>query len=69
MLLTVILPLAGAATANAEELIKAGTSQIRQVQIAFIGSGNLGGGTLNIGGGSYPFKIGGPASAESAFPE
>ena len=40
-------------------MIKAGTVRIQQVQIAFIGSGNLGGGTLNVGGRSYPFKIGG----------
>src|SRR5262249_36245151 len=32
---------------SADELVKAGTISIDQVQIAFIGSANLGGGTLN----------------------
>ncbi len=36
-----------------------GTVSITQTQIAFIGSGNLGGGVLNYGGKSYPFTIGG----------
>ena len=36
-----------------------GTVTITQTQIAFIGSGNLGGGTLKYGGKSYDFTIGG----------
>jgi hypothetical protein len=32
---------------------------IEQVQIAFIGSGNLGGGTLSVGGQKYSFSVGG----------
>ncbi len=43
----------------ADELKKTGTVRIEQVQIAFIGSGNLGGGTLQFGGKSYDFTIGG----------
>lgn len=43
----------------AENLVPSGTVQISQTQIAFIGSGNLGGGKLNFGGKSYPFTIGG----------
>jgi len=43
----------------AEDLNKSGTVTIEQVQIAFIGSGNLGGGTLKFGGKSYDFSIGG----------
>ena len=43
----------------AEDLKKSGTVRIEQVQIAFIGSGNLGGGTLQFGGKSYDFSIGG----------
>jgi hypothetical protein len=39
--------------------VKSGTITIEQVQIAFIGSGNLGGGTLNFRGKTYPFTIGG----------
>jgi hypothetical protein len=39
--------------------VPSGTVSIVQTQIAFIGSGNLGGGTLNYGGKSYPFTIGG----------
>ncbi len=42
-----------------EELTKSGSLQIQQVQLAFIGSGNLGGGTLQYGGQSYPFAVGG----------
>ncbi len=36
-----------------------GTVAVHQTQIAFIGSGMLGGGTLNYRGRSYPFKLGG----------
>jgi hypothetical protein len=43
----------------ADDLKKSGTVRIEQVQIAFIGSGNLGGGTLKFGGKSYDFTIGG----------
>jgi hypothetical protein len=39
--------------------VPSGTVTITQTQIAFIGSGNLGGGTLNYGGKSYRFTIGG----------
>src|ERR1700751_5113097 len=44
---------------HADELKKSGTVDIEQVQIAFIGSGNLGGGTLNYEGQAYKFTIGG----------
>jgi len=46
-------------SAFAEELKKSGTVDIEQVQIAFIGSGNLGGGTLDYAGQTYKFTIGG----------
>jgi len=36
-----------------------GTIEINQVQIAFIGSGNLGSGTLRYRGKSYSFSVGG----------
>ena len=36
-----------------------GTVTISQVQVAFIGSGSGGGGTLHFQGRNYPFKIGG----------
>jgi hypothetical protein len=36
-----------------------GTVSIRQTQVAFIGSGMLGGGSLNYRGRIYPFKLGG----------
>ena len=36
-----------------------GSVSIHQVQVAFIGSGALGGGTLYFRGRSYPFKLGG----------
>jgi len=46
--------------ARAEETrTPSGTVYIEQVQIALIGSGNLGGGTLEFGGKKYPFTIGG----------
>ncbi|MGH6890635.1 MAG: hypothetical protein ACREEP_00090 [Dongiaceae bacterium] len=41
------------------DLVTSGTVTIEQVQIAFIGSGNLGGGTLLAGGRKYDFTIGG----------
>jgi hypothetical protein len=36
-----------------------GTVSIHQVQVAFIGSGTSGGGTLRFGGRNYSFKLGG----------
>jgi hypothetical protein len=49
----------GSGTVAAEDLVKTGTLQIEQVQVAFIGSGNLGGGALDFQGESYRFKVGG----------
>ncbi len=43
----------------ADDLKKSGTVEIKQTQIAFIGSGNLGGGKLYFGGKTYNFTIGG----------
>jgi len=37
----------------------AATVSIQQIQIAWIGSGALGGGKLNFGGKSYPITVGG----------
>ncbi len=51
------IPLARPAMAG--ELKQSGTVYIKQVQIAWIGSGNLGGGTLQYNGRSWPFTIGG----------
>jgi hypothetical protein len=51
--LTSIVPRASA------DLVTSGTVTIEQVQIAFIGSGNLGGGTLLAGGRKYDFTVGG----------
>lgn len=45
--------------ARAQDKVKAGTVEIEQVQVAFIGSGNLGGGTLQYQGKSYRFTVGG----------
>jgi hypothetical protein len=36
-----------------------GTVEIQQVQVAYIGSGSRGSGTLNYRGRSYPFSVGG----------
>ena len=56
----VLLVLTGAPAASAaDDLVQSGTLTIEQVQIAFIGSGNLGGGTLVVGGKKYSFSIGG----------
>ena len=48
-----------AAPLRAETFVPSGKVRIEQVQIAFIGSGNLGGGTLTTGGKSYDFTVGG----------
>jgi hypothetical protein len=54
-----LLLLTPSGPSTADDLRKTGTVRIEQVQIAFIGSGNLGGGTLQFGGKSYDFSIGG----------
>ncbi|WP_119302025.1 hypothetical protein [Dongia deserti] len=43
----------------AADYVESGTVTLEQVQIAFIGSGNLGGGTLIFGGRKYGFTVGG----------
>lgn len=48
-----------AASARADDLKQTATLTIEQVQIAFIGSGNLGGGQLTFNGKKYPFSVGG----------
>jgi hypothetical protein len=48
-----------ARSALASDLVQTGTVTIEQVQIAFIGSGNLGGGTLLFKGQKYSFSVGG----------
>ena len=48
-----------AAPLSADDMVPSGSIRIEQVQIAFIGSGNLGGGTLTVGGRSYDFTVGG----------
>lgn len=45
--------------AAADDMKKSGTVEIEQTQIAFIGSGNLGGGKLYFGGKTYNFTVGG----------
>ncbi|HVJ44002.1 MAG TPA: hypothetical protein VM639_21040 [Dongiaceae bacterium] len=45
--------------AAADEEKPDATVDIEQVQIAFIGSGNLGGGKLHFQGKTYPFTVGG----------
>ena len=54
-----LLLLSSASALAADDLVQSGTLTIEQVQIAFIGSGNLGGGTLVVGGQKYSFSIGG----------
>ena len=48
-----------ASRALADNFVKTGTVTIEQVQIAFIGSGNLGGGTLLFKGQKYDISVGG----------
>jgi hypothetical protein len=54
-----VLALLLAVPVAADNDVPSGTVTITQMQIAFIGSGNLGGGKLMFGGRSYPFTIGG----------
>jgi hypothetical protein len=50
---------AGALAQNAPPTRPSGSVSIHQVQVAFIGSGAVGGGTFYFRGRSYPFKLGG----------
>ena len=50
---------AGALAQSAPPPKPSGSVNIHQVQVAFIGSGAVGGGTLYFHGRSYPFKLGG----------
>ena len=59
LFLSILVGIPLAPPAMAQELKQSGTISIRQVQIAWIGSGNLGGGSLQYGGQSYRFTIGG----------
>ncbi len=49
----------GSAFAQSSKLEQSGTLTINQVQVAWIFSGNVGGGKLRYGGKTYPFSIGG----------
>jgi hypothetical protein len=49
----------GAFAQSARPPQPSGSVTISQVQVAFIGSGAVGGGTLHYRGRSYPFKVGG----------
>jgi hypothetical protein len=49
----------GPVSAESTKLVQSGTIEIDQTQIAFILSGNVGGGTLKFNGKTYPFSIGG----------
>jgi hypothetical protein len=60
VMLAGLLTYAGTSTgANREDMTKAGTLDIEQYQVAWIGSGNMGGGKLQFGGKTYKFSIGG----------
>lgn len=49
----------GALPALAQQRVKSGTVTIEQLQVAFIGSGGAGEGTLHFRGKSYRFSVGG----------
>jgi hypothetical protein len=56
----VVLGLSGGTTqADDRPTQPTGTLTIEQYQVAFIGSGNLGGGMLYLNGRRYPFNVGG----------
>jgi hypothetical protein len=55
----VLLLAATAARADDEKLVQAGTVDIDQTRVAFMISGNAGGGVLHYRGKDYPFSIGG----------
>ena len=57
--LSLLLTIGAPNPVAAADLVPSGTVTIEQVQIAFIGSGNLGGGTLIFGGRKYDFTVGG----------
>ena len=59
LIVGVVLGLSGRATQADEDLKQSGTLTIEQMQVAFIGSGNLGGGVLYFNGGRYNFDVGG----------
>ena len=60
MVLLLALPwLATTAAVAQDDLRDSGTISVSQVQVSFMWGGNLGGGTLNYGGESYDFTIGG----------
>jgi hypothetical protein len=59
MAATTVLAVAPRRQAAAEQLVQAGTVFIKQVQVAWIGSANLGGGSLNYNGQNWNFSIGG----------
>jgi hypothetical protein len=59
MVFALLLASLGGRPLSADELKKSGTVDIEQTQIAFIGSGNLGGGKLYFEGKTYSFTIGG----------
>ncbi len=58
-LMTLCILSAAALAQSAPPPRPSGSVSIHQVQIAFIGSGTTGGGTLYFHGRSYPFKLGG----------
>ena len=54
-----ILALAFPMLGQADDAAPSGTIEIQQYQVAFIGSGSLGGGTLSFQGKKHDFSIGG----------
>src|SRR5271169_1932837 len=57
--LTLIFLVAAALAAEKPTGKPSATITIHQLQVAFIGSGAIGGGTLNFGGHSYPLSVNG----------
>ena len=58
--IAVLLALAlGACSSTEDAPMTSGSIEVDEVQVAFIASGNIGGGTLSYDGKSYDFSIGG----------
>jgi hypothetical protein len=59
LLLSAALSFLCLGSASAQDQKPAGSVQIEQVQLAWIGSANLGGGSLQFNGRTYKFTVGG----------
>ncbi len=59
LVVSAVLQVGTASGQTSGDLKQSGKIEINQVQVAFLFSGNLGGGKLHFGGKTYDFRIGG----------